>query len=178
MHEHAPLAIKPANMTLEQAAAVFFGGETALTYLTRTSIPAGQRVLFYGASGSVGVFAVQLAKHFGAHVTAVCSTANLDLLNSLGADGVVDYTRGDFSQSGRVYDVIFDADYKSGFWRSLRSLKRGGFYVLVAGLGRDWFAANILGGLLGGIWASVTGAGKVIQFRRRAEWKTYCFSRR
>jgi len=116
-------------------------------------------VLIYGASGSVGVFAVQLAKHFGAHVTGVCSTANLDLVKSLGADEVVDYTREDFSRAGRVYDIVFDTVGKSGFSRSLKSLKRGGFYVLVGGSGG---LPSILGGALRGMWVSVTGAAKVV----------------
>ena len=114
---------KPANMTLDDAAAVFFGGTTVLSYLRKAKIEAGHKVLVYGASGSVGVFAVQLAKHFGARVTAVCSTANLAMVKSLGADEVVDYTRQDFSQAGRVYDMVFDTVGKSGFWRSLRCLR-------------------------------------------------------
>jgi NADPH:quinone reductase-like Zn-dependent oxidoreductase len=102
------LAMKPVNLPLEEAAAVFFGGMTVLGFLANAKIRPGDRVLIYGASGSVGVFAVQLAKHFGAHVTAVCSTANLDLVKSLGADEVVDYAKEDFSAAGRVYDMIFD----------------------------------------------------------------------
>ena len=144
---------KPANMTLDDAAAVFFGGTTVLSYLRKAKIEAGHKVLVYGASGSVGVFAVQLAKHFGAHVTAVRSTANLAMVKSLGADEVVDYTRQDFSQAGRVYDMVFDTVGKSGFWRSLRCLKRGGLYVLVAFLGRKSFVINVAGALLGGVWA-------------------------
>jgi NADPH:quinone reductase-like Zn-dependent oxidoreductase len=134
LHEDALLAIKPVNMTFEEAAAVLFGGVSALHFLRKANIQEGQKALIYGASGSVGVFAVQLAKYFGAHVTGVCSTANLDLVKSLGADEVVDYTREDFSRAGRVYDMVFDTVGKSGFSRSLKSLKRGGFYVRVGGL--------------------------------------------
>ncbi len=157
--EDATLAIKPVNMTFEEAAAVLFGGVSALYFLRKAKIQAGQKVLIYGASGSVGIFAVQLAKHFGAHVTGVCSTANLDMVKSLGADEVVDYTREDFSRAGRVYDIVFDTVGKSGFSRSLKSLKRGGFYVQVGGSGR---LSSILGGIIRGMWASITGAAKVI----------------
>jgi NADPH:quinone reductase-like Zn-dependent oxidoreductase len=157
--EDGRLAIKPANMTFEEAAAVLFGGVTALDFLRRAKIQAGQKVLVYGASGSVGVFAVQLAKHFGAHVTGVCSTANLELVTSLGADQVVDYTREDFSRAGRVYDIVFDTVGKSGFSRSLASLKPGGAYVQIGGSGGVW---AILGGLLRGMWVSMTGGAKVI----------------
>jgi NADPH:quinone reductase-like Zn-dependent oxidoreductase len=157
--EDGLLAIKPLNMTFEEAAAVLFGGLSALHFLRKGKIQAGQKVLIYGASGSVGVFAVQLAKHFGANVTGVCSTANLDLVKSLGADEVVDYTREDFSRAGRVYDIVFDTVGKSGFSRSLRSLKRGGLYVRVGGSGRLW---SILGDILRGMLISATGAAKVI----------------
>ncbi len=157
--EDASLAMKPVNMTSEEAAAVLFGGRSALHFLREAKIQAGQKVLIYGSSGGVGTFAVQLAKLFGAHVTGVCSTANLELVKSLGADEVVDYTREDFSRSGRVYDIVFDTVGKSGFSRSLKSLKRGGSYVLVGGSGR---LTSILGGALRGMWASLTGAATVI----------------
>jgi NADPH:quinone reductase-like Zn-dependent oxidoreductase len=163
------LAMKPVNLPLEEAAAVFFGGMTVLGFLGNAKIQPGDRVLVYGASGSVGVFAVQLAKHFGGHVTAVCSTANLGLVKSLGADEVVDYTKEDFSGAGKIYDMIFDTVGTSGYWRSLRSLKRGGYYILVAGLGLEWFVVSVLAGLLGGMWASVTGAAKVIGTPKRGD---------
>lgn len=155
----AQLAIKPANMTFEEAAAVLFGGTSALHFLRKAKTQAGQKVLIYGASGSVGVFAVQLAKHFGAFVTGVCSTVNLDLVKSLGADEVVDYTREDFSEAGRVYDTVLDTVGKSGFSRSLKSLKRGGCYVRVSGSGR---LSDFVGEILRGMWVSTTGAAKVI----------------
>src|SRR3989475_8081029 len=157
--EDARLAIKPVNMTFEEAAAVWFGGVSALHFLRKAKIQAGQKVLIYGASGSVGVFAVQLAKHFGAHVTGVCSTANLDLVKSLGADEVVDYTREDFSRVGPIYDIVFDTVGKSGFSRSLKALKRRGFYVLVGGSGR---LSSIVKDMLRGMWVSITGAANVI----------------
>ena len=153
------LEMKPVNMTLEEAAAVLFGGLTALCFIRKANIRAGQNVLVYGASGSVGVFAVQLAKHFGARVTGVCSGANLDLVKSLGADHVVDYTKEDFSRGGRVYDVIFDTVGKAGCSRSLKSLKRGGPYIRIALSGG---LLSMVGDTLQEIWISITGAAKVI----------------
>jgi NADPH:quinone reductase-like Zn-dependent oxidoreductase len=157
--EEGRLAIKPVNMTLEEAAAIVFGGVSALYFLRRAKIHAGQKVLIYGASGSVGVFAVQLAKHFGAEVTGVCSTTNLDLVKSLGADEVIDYTREDFSKAGRVYDIVFDTVGKSGYSRSLSALDRDGFYVRVGGSGRT---LSLLGDVLRRIWVSITSRVKVI----------------
>jgi NADPH:quinone reductase-like Zn-dependent oxidoreductase len=157
--ESGMLATRPANMPLDEAAAVLFGGMTALHFLKEARVHAGQRVLVYGASGSVGVFAVQLAKHFGARVTAVCSTANLELVKSLGADDVVDYTQDDFSSAGRVYDIVFDAVGYSGFRRSLRSLKRGCPYVRCGASGGT---LSIVGAMLRGAWTSWIGAAKVI----------------
>ena len=150
------LAMKPSTVTHEEAATVLFGGISALHFLRRAKVQTGQKVLVYGASGSVGVFAVQLAKHFGAHVTGVCSTANLEMVKSLGADDVVDYTTDDFSRAGRVYDVIVDTVGKSGFARSVTSLKRGGSYVLVA-VPRPLFEAA-----RGSMLAAITGSAKVI----------------
>jgi len=153
------VAKKPSNITLEEAAAVVFGGVTALCFLRKAHIQPGQKVLVYGASGSVGVFAVQLAKHFGAHVTGVCSTSNLQLVKSLGADEVVDYTTEDFATRGRVYDVVFDAIGKSGFSRSLKALKRGAIYVRV---GPSGGTLSLIGDTLKGSWISMTGVAQVV----------------
>lgn len=127
------VAIKPSTMTFEEAAAVPCGALTALAFLRRGQVREGQRVLIYGASGSVGTYAVQLASHLGADVTGVCSTANLDLVRSLGASKVVDYTSQDFARRGEVYDVIFDAVGKTSAARSRTCLKKDGVFLSVRG---------------------------------------------
>jgi NADPH:quinone reductase-like Zn-dependent oxidoreductase len=127
--ENSAIACKPSTVTYEEAAAIPYGGVTALHFLKQGKIHSGQHVLIYGASGSVGTWAVQLAKHFDAHVTGVCSTAHVALVKSLGADQVIDYTQEDFTRNGKTYDVLFDAVGKTAFPGCLRSLKKVGVYL-------------------------------------------------
>jgi len=129
IRESAPVAHKPADMPFEEAAAVCDGGSIALSCLRRADLQEGQKILVHGASGSIGTAAVQLAKSFGAEVTAVCSTKNVDLVRSLGADEVVDYLEEDFTKNGKTYDVVFDAVGKHSFRRCRGSLKPGGIYL-------------------------------------------------
>jgi NADPH:quinone reductase-like Zn-dependent oxidoreductase len=127
------VARKPVTMSFEQAAAVPVGGLTAQAFLRRAAVRGGDRVLIHGASGSVGTFAVQLARHLGAHVTGVCSTPNLALVRSLGANEVIDYTSEDFTDGGRAYDVVFDAAGKASASQCKRALRPGGRFVSVNG---------------------------------------------
>jgi NADPH:quinone reductase-like Zn-dependent oxidoreductase len=130
--ETGVIALKPSNLTYDEAAAVPVGGLTALHFMKAAAIQPGESVMIYGASGSVGSYAVQLAKDFGAGVTAVCSTANLEWVKALGADRVIDYTKEDFSMSGETYDVVFDAVGKTSASRFQRSLKNKGTYLSVS----------------------------------------------
>jgi NADPH:quinone reductase-like Zn-dependent oxidoreductase len=134
LRESARIAHKPAGMSFAEAAAICDGGLNALWCLRGADLRKGQRILIYGASGAIGTAGVQLARYFEADITAVCGTRNLELVRSLGADRVIDYTREDFIKNGEMYDVIFDAVGKLSFWRCRGTLNRGGSYLATDGL--------------------------------------------
>jgi len=153
MLEDGAVALKPANLTFDEAAAMSSGGTTALDFLRRGQLQRGEKVLINGASGGVGTAAVQLAKHFGADVTGVCSTANVELVRSLGAHHVIDYTTEDFTEQGATYDVIVDTAGTAPFSRSKRALKERGRLLVVLGGLPD---------LLHVPWVAITSHKKVI----------------
>jgi NADPH:quinone reductase-like Zn-dependent oxidoreductase len=159
--EEGVLAMMPANVTYEEAAAVPVGGMEALHFLREASIQSGERVVINGAGGTIGTFAIQLAKYYGAEVTAVDSTQKLDTLRSIGADHVVDYTQEDFTKSGETYDVIFDVVGKASFSGSMRSLREGGAYLL---------ANPSFSRIAQGQWASRTSVKRVVAWT--AAYKT------
>jgi len=151
--EKGILAIKPNNTTYEEAAAIPFGADTALYFLRKGNIQRGQKILVYGASGAVGTAAVQLAKYFGAEVTGVCSTTNIEMVKKLGAEIVIDYTADDFAKSGNTYDVIFDTVGKSSFSGCIKSLKKKGILIL---------ANSGFSQMIQGLWTSISGKKKII----------------
>lgn len=137
--ESGPVAPMPSGFSHAEAAALPFGGATALAFLNKAGIRPGQKVLVYGASGAVGSSAVQIAKYMGAEVTAVCGPSNIDLMRSLGADHVVDYTRNDFSTIGRQYDVVYEAVNKAPLASCAAVLKKGGVLILGAAMLAEMF---------------------------------------
>ena len=151
--EEGLVAIKPANMTYEEASTVPYGALTALSLLRKANIQPGQKVLINGASGSIGSAAVQLARYFGAEVTGVCGTPRLEFVKALGADRVIDYNKEDFTKNGQTYDLIFDILGKSSFSSCKNSLKQTGIYLLASFKMKQFFQM---------LWTSTTGSKKVI----------------
>jgi NADPH:quinone reductase-like Zn-dependent oxidoreductase len=153
MPETGMLAIKPTSLTYEEAATVPYGALTALSLLRKVNLQRGQKVLINGASGGIGAAAVQLAKHFGAEVTGVCSTPRMGFVKALGADKVIDYTKEDFTRNGETYDLIFDILGKTSFGRGRKALKPTGIYL---------FASFKMKQLLQMLWTKFAGGQKVI----------------
>lgn len=153
MPEDGAVVLKPTNLTYDEAAALSFGGTTALDFFRRGKLKSGEHVLVNGASGAVGTAAVQLAKHLGAEVTGVCSTANVGLVKSLGANQVIDYTKEDFTKNGETYDVIVDTAGTAPFLRSKASLKENGRFLQVLGGLPDMLRAP---------WVSMTSNKRII----------------
>lgn len=147
------LELKPNNMTIEEASSVLQGALTALYYLRQVNINKNQKVLVFGASGGVGIYAVQLAKYFGTEVTGVCSTSKVELVKSIGADHIVDYTKEDFSKNGQKYDVIFDTIGKSPFSASIKSLEEKGYFLITTHKLPRFFRI---------VWHNLTSTKKVI----------------
>ena len=166
IREDAAVAIKPPNLSDDEAAALSFGGTTALHFLRKGKLKRGENVLVNGASGGVGTAMVQLARHFGAEVTGVCSTANVALVKSLGAHRVIDYTREDFTKSGHTYDIIVDTAGTAGYSRSKEALKQDGRLLLVLGglpslLQIPWVAMTGSRRIIGGV---AVGSGEDLRF--------------
>jgi NADPH:quinone reductase-like Zn-dependent oxidoreductase len=154
LKEDAALVLKTAGISYEEAATIPFGGNTALHFLRKGNIRSGQKILIYGASGSLGTAAVQLAKNFGTEVTGICSTVNVELVKSLGADKVIDYSKEDFTKNGQTYDIIFDTTGKSPFSGCIKSLKPKGIYLRAVHMS--------LSAIISGLWTSITCSKKVI----------------
>jgi NADPH:quinone reductase-like Zn-dependent oxidoreductase len=160
------ISVKPSNLNYEQAAAVPFGSHTALYFLRdKANIQSGQKILINGASGDVGTFAVQLARYYGAEVTGVCSTANLELVSSLGANHVIDYTTEDFTTNRQTYDIILDTVAKTTFSGIRKSLAPNGLYLAGAGGLREFIQMG---------WTSIAGGQKVLA-GQAPEHKEYLF---
>jgi NADPH:quinone reductase-like Zn-dependent oxidoreductase len=147
--ETGTVALKPVNLSYEEAVTLPYGAIMATSLLGKANIQRGQKVLINGASGGIGSMAVQLAKHFGAEVTGVCGTPRLEFVKSLGADKVIDYTKEDFTQNGETYDLIFDILGRSSFSKLKHSLKPNGIYLL---------ASFKMKALLQMLWTSITGS--------------------
>jgi NADPH:quinone reductase-like Zn-dependent oxidoreductase len=156
--ETGMLAAKPANLTFAEAATLPIGGLEAVHFLRRIGLQNGQKVLINGAGGSIGTFAVQLAKYFGAYVTAVDSAGKLDMLRAIGADQAIDYAQNDFTRNGETYDVIFDVVGKAPFWSSVRSIRKNGQYLL----GNPGLLQRFLAP-----WVAMTSGRKIIPYASR-----------